>query len=216
MKEALNMELVNQLLNSGTEFLSLWVNMFAALGTVVASWAAIRGLIIQTSPDVIMFVKPDEISPGFARLIVRNIGEAPAYDVRFCLSKDLFEPDSLEYQMASVIFDRGYTILPPKQERDILLGSFQDLESRWGHDVVDVKVSYSKKYRKRKITTVCPVEIGSFESKITLTQETSFERDQKAAYRELKHLGRRLLGIESAVRSLNAKEKSLTREKGSK
>ena len=123
--------------------------MFAALGTVVASWVAIRGLVIQTSPDVIMYVRPDKTLNSFARLVISNIGEAPAYDVRFRLSKDLFKFDSIEYQKASLIFDRGYTILLPKQERSLLFGSFEDLEQRWGQGVVDVEVAYSKKNHKK-------------------------------------------------------------------
>ena len=44
------------------EILSIFINLFAALGTVVASWAAIRALRIQTSPDILMFVHPDDDS----------------------------------------------------------------------------------------------------------------------------------------------------------
>ena len=200
------MECINQLSTGGSEFLSLWINLFAALGTIVASWVAIRGLLIQTSPDVIMYVRPDEVSSSFARLVIKNIGEAPAYDVRFRLSKNLFEADSIEYQMASKIFDNGYTILPPKQGRNLLLGSFEDLQQRWGSNVVEVEVSYSKKYGKRRILTVCPVEIGSFESTITVTRESPLEKDQKAAYREIKQLGKRLGRIEAAIRDLERHE----------
>lgn len=39
----------------------------------------------------------------------------------------------------------GYAILPPKQERDILLGEFEDLEDLWGSSIVEVNVSFSKK-----------------------------------------------------------------------
>ena len=174
----------------------------AAIATVVASWAALRGLAIQTSPDIIMFVRPDDVSPSQARLVIRNIGEAPAYNVVFRLSPDLFAKDSFEYEHASVVFDRGYAILPPKQETNILLGRFEDLEGLWGHSIVDVNVSFSKKYRRRRFSTICPVEIGSFESMITISLETAFEKDQKAAYREIRQFGKRLRGIENAICSL--------------
>lgn len=185
---------------------SIWINSMAALATVVASWAALRALTIQTSPDIIMFVRSDDVSPSLARLVIRNIGEAPAYNVAFRLSPELFPKGSFEYTRASVVFDRGYAILPPKQERDILLGSFEDLEGLWGHSIVDVNVSFSKKYRRRRFSAICPVEIGSFESMITISLETAFEKDQKAAYREIRQLGKRLRGIENAICSLGNRD----------
>lgn len=71
-----------------------------------------------------------------------------------------------------------------------------------GHSIVDVNVSFSKKYRRRRFSTICPVEIGSFESIITISRETALEKDQKAAYREIRQFGKRLRGIESAICSL--------------
>lgn len=191
---------------SELDIASIWINSMAALATVVASWAALRALTIQTSPDIIMFVRPDDVSPSLARLAIRNIGEAPAYNVAFRLSPELFPKGSFEYTRASVVFDRGYAILPPKQERDILLGEFEDLEDLWGSSIVEVNVSFSKKYARRCFSTVCPVEIGSFESMITISCETAFEKEQRAAYREIRQLGKRLRGIEYALCSLTDRD----------
>lgn len=191
---------------SELDIASIWINSMAALATVVASWAALRALTIQTSPDIIMFVRPDDVSPSLARFVIRNIGEAPAYNVAFRLSPELFPKGSFEYTRASVVFDRGYAILPPKQERDILLGEFEDLEDLWGSSIVEVNVSFSKKYARRCFSTVCPVEIGSFESMITISCETAFEKEQRAAYREIRQLGKRLRGIEYALCSLTDRD----------
>lgn len=191
---------------SELDIASIWINSMAALATVVASWAALRALTIQTSPDIIMFVRPDGVSPSLARLVIRNIGEAPAYNVAFRLSPELFPKGSFEYTRASVVLDRGYAILPPKQERDILLGEFEDLEDLWGSSIVEVNVSFSKKYARRCFSTVCPVEIGSFESMITISCETAFEKEQRAAYREIRQLGKRLRGIEYALCSLTDRD----------
>ena len=191
---------------SELDLVSLWISSMVAIATVAASWTGLRTLVIQTSPDIIMFIRPDVVSPSLARLVIRNIGEAPAYNVSFRLSPDLFLKDSFEYKHASVVFDRGYAILPPKQERDILLGSFEDLEGLWGHSIVHVNVSFSNKYRRRRFSAICPVEIGSFESMITISLETAFEKDQKAAYREIRQLGKRLRGIENAICSLGNRD----------
>ncbi len=96
--------------------------------------------------------------------------------------------------------------MPPKQERNILLGRFEDLEGLWGHSIVDVKVLFSKRYRRRRFSTICPVEIVSFESTITISRETAFEKDQKAAYREIRQFGKRLRGIENAICSLGNRD----------
>lgn len=191
---------------SELDLVSLWISSMVAIATVAASWTGLRTLVIQTSPNIIMFIRPDVVSPSLARLVIRNIGEAPAYNVSFRLSPDLFLKDSFEYKHASVVFDRGYAILPPKQERDILLGSFEDLEGLWGHSIVDVNVSFSKKYRRRRFSTICPVEIGSFESMITISRQTALEKDQKAAYREIRQFGKRLRGIENAICSLGNRD----------
>lgn len=178
----------------------------AAIATVVASWAGLRTLVIQTSPNIIMFIQPDDVSPSLARLVIRNIGEAPAYNVSFRLSPDLFLKDSFEYKHASVVFDRGYAILPPKQERDIILGRFEDLKGLWGSSIVEVNVSFSKKYRCRRFSTICPVEIGSFESTISISCETTFEKDQRAVYREIRQIGKKLRCIENAICSLKDRD----------
>ena len=191
---------------SELDIASIWINSMAALATVVASWAALRALTIQTSPDIIMFVRPDDVSPSLARLVIRNIGEAPAYNVAFRLSPELFPKGSFEYTRASVVFDRGYAILPPKQERDILLGEFEDLEDLWGSSIVEVNVSFSKKYRCRRFSTICPVEIGSFESTISISCETTFEKDQRAVYREIRQIGKKLRCIENAICSLKDRD----------
>lgn len=83
----------------------------------------------------------------------------------------------------------------------MLLGQFKDLFRLWGTSVVEVTVSYSKKYGSRRFSTKCPVEVGSFESAVTITSESSLEKEQKAAYHEMRQLGKRLQGIEDAISS---------------
>ena len=46
------------------DIVSLQINSMAAIATVVASWAALRALAIQTSPDIIMFIRPDDVLPS--------------------------------------------------------------------------------------------------------------------------------------------------------
>lgn len=70
---------------SELDLVSLWISSMMAIATVAASWTSLRTLVSQTSPDIIMFIRPDVVSPSMARLVIRNIGEAPAYNVSFRL-----------------------------------------------------------------------------------------------------------------------------------
>ena len=65
----------------------------ATIATVTAAWAAVRTLSIQTSPDLMLFVEPDQNSSSALRLVMRNNGEAAAYNVSFRLNKTLFPSD---------------------------------------------------------------------------------------------------------------------------
>lgn len=180
--------------------LSIFINMFAALGTVTASWAAIRALRIQTSPDILMYVRPDENSTSALRLVIRNNGDAPAYDVMFRLDRPLFpEGDSFEYDAAEVIFTSGYAILPPKTERTILLGYFRDIEPQWGCTVYEVPVEYKKRWKARVKHTVCPIEIGSYRSGITISQEKQIEKDAKKALRSVPNIEKSLKALATSL-----------------
>lgn len=83
---------------------------------------------------------------------------------------------------------------------------FEGLEGLWGHSIVDVNVSFSKKYRRRHFSTICPVEIGSFESMFTISRETALGKDQKAAYRENRQFCNCLRGIERTICSLRKRD----------
>lgn len=184
------------------DYLSAFINMFAALGTVTASWAAIRALRIQTSPDIFMYVRPDENSVSALRLVIKNNGDAPAYDVKFRLDRSLFpEGDSFEYDAAKVVFTSGYTILPPMAERTILLGDFRDIESLWGCTVYEVPVEYKKRWKARVRHIVCPIEIGSYGSRITISQEKQIEKDAKKALRSVPNIEKSLEIIASSLAS---------------
>lgn len=60
---------------SELDIVSIWISSMVAIATVVASLAGLRALVIQTSPNIIMFIRPDDVSPSLARLVIRSIGE---------------------------------------------------------------------------------------------------------------------------------------------
>lgn len=129
-------------------------------------------------------------------MVIRNNGDAPAYDVKFRLDRSLFpEGDSFEYDAAEVVFSSGYAILPPMAERTILLGYFGDIEPLWGRTVYEVPVEYKTRWKARRRRTACPVEIGSFASEITIDRETQIEKDAKKALRSVPNIERSLKSI---------------------
>ena len=58
---------------SELDLVSLWISSMMAIATVAASWTSLRTLVSQTSPDIIMFIRPDGVSPSMARLVIRNL-----------------------------------------------------------------------------------------------------------------------------------------------
>lgn len=182
------------------DFLSVFINLFAALGTVIASWAAIRALRIQTSPDILMCVRPDENSSSSLRLVIRNNGDAPAYDVRFRLDGSLFsDAEPYSYHAAEAVFSSGYAVLPPKAERTLLLGSFRNIKPLWGDAVYEVTVRYRKRWKARPGKTVCPVEIGTYRSQINVEKERQIEKDAKKAFHSMVSIERSLKAIAASL-----------------
>ncbi len=183
------------------EDISTWINVMATIATVTAAWAAVRTLSIQTSPDLMLFVEPDQNSSSALRLVMRNNGEAAAYNVSFRLNKTLFPSDeSFIFEAADRVFSQGYAILPPHRERDILLGDMRDIIPLWGDEVYEVTVTYSVKWGGRSETVVCPVEIGSYKSQITISQEKQIDRDAKRAFRSISQMDKSLRSITEILR----------------
>lgn len=106
----------------------------------------------------------------------------------------------LFFESADHVFSQGYAILPPHRERDILLGDMRDIIPLWGDEVYEVTMTYSVKWGGRSETVVFPVEIGSYKSQITISQERQMDRDAKRAFRSISQMDKSLRSITEILR----------------
>lgn len=128
------------------------ITAISAAFSAVAAWAAIKTVNTQTSPDVIAFPEAYSESSDSIRLSIRNIGHAPAYDIKVNLSAGVIL-DGAERVRAQTFCDSGIAMLAPGQSYDFLLGSCVKLRERWAcqDDAPFVHLSYFGKVDKKKL-----------------------------------------------------------------
>lgn len=151
--------------------------LISAVATIVATCASLISYAVyrsQSDPDVIVYAEADSLSPSIINLVIRNIGRAPAYDVKFNTSSQLpaaaFGIDPSECWDCKVMNDgpliAGIPFLPPDSKRVIPWGQFGGLYKALGDNVVFVCASYKSRHFgiPRKITNKqsSAVEIHSF------------------------------------------------------
>lgn len=182
---------------SSTIDLDSIITAIATLFTAVAAWAAVKTVNTQTSPDVIAYPESYPESPNSIRLVFRNIGHAPAYDIRISLSKDVVL-DGDERTRAQKFCDAGIAMLAPGQSYDFLLGKCTELSERWEcqSDTPLVRLVYFGKVKKKKVGTqdhfgkgwqyrgIFPLDLTPFFGhatiKVTTPEETRFQNALRA------------------------------------
>lgn len=188
------------------------ITAIATVFTAVAAWAAVKTVSTQTSPDVIAYPEAYPESPNSIRLVFRNIGHAPAYDVRISLSKDVVL-DGEEKIRAQKFCDAGIAMLAPGQSYDFLLGRCTELSERWERqsDTPLVNLIYFGRVDKKKVGTqdcfgkgrqysgVYPLDLSPFfghaRIKVTTSEEKRFQNALQAVIKlpkEIESLGKTL------------------------
>lgn len=171
-----------------TNVMATWVSLFAAIGTVAASWAALRTLRLQTTPDVIAYIEPHRQSLANACLVIENIGFAPAFDIWTELDERALPKSEATGKIVKSFLKSNIALLAPGQRRDIYLGSFSDLSAKWKGDELKVTLMYSNAHGNRKWRISFPLEVHSFMAHISITTTTQEDRDRRAAYKAIAKL----------------------------
>lgn len=153
-----------------TVFISTVATFVAACAAAI-SYAVYR---TQADPDVVVYAETDSLRPTIINLVIKNIGRAPAYDVRFTSSTQLpaeaFGLNPGECPDCKIMTDgplvTGIPFLPPDSKRVITWGQFGGLYRALGDDVVSVCAIYKSRHfgipRKIRIEQTSAVEIRSF------------------------------------------------------
>ena len=62
-----------------------------------------------------------------------------------------------------------------------------------------MSVEYKKRWKARTKYTVCPIEIGSYRSRVTINQEKQIEKDAKKALRSVPGIEKSLKAIATSL-----------------
>lgn len=150
------------------QILSLIVAAVSCLAAVVASYIAYTAYRKQTTPNVIVYL--DLINgERFVRLVVENIGNAPAWDVDLRIESKvpLFEEiEDYEEPIDRKPFGKGILFLPPGGRRELPVGFVPAaLDRMRGCKAFACLSYYSKKENpRRKTENRFPLETDSYDA----------------------------------------------------
>lgn len=108
--------------------ISVIVAVVSALAAVASAFVSWSGLRRQSVPDLIAYVDPMSEYPDMAALYIRNIGSAPAYDVRTRIDGHLpAAVDKWTDGWLKTFLMTGVPMLAPGAMRGMVLGPFNQL-----------------------------------------------------------------------------------------
>jgi hypothetical protein len=128
----------------------------------------------QTTPNVLVTVDPEDFHDLY--LVVRNVGLAPAYNIKFAISPDLVIIK--DYRLSKVGFIKdGLSILAPGQEIKTFLYSPSIVELKNQIDtVLNIEILYES-IDKKQIRQNYQIDLSQFKGIITVTTTSSYEND---------------------------------------
>jgi len=128
----------------------------------------------QTTPNVLVTVDPEDFHDLY--LVVRNVGLAPAYNIKFAISPDLVIIK--DYRLSKVGFIKdGLSILAPGQEIKTFLYSPSIVELKNQIDtVLNIEILYES-IDKKQIRQNYQIDLSQFKGIITVTTTSSYENN---------------------------------------
>ena len=133
----------------------------AAAGAIISAFVARKVYLSQTSPDVIVFMDGSPNDEMIAQLFVRNVGEAPAYDIEVSISPTLPCHECAKESILEGFLAEGVAFLQPGGERRTFLNVFSTQLEEMGDTVFMASVAYSDRLGKR-FEGSFPIEGRSF------------------------------------------------------
>ena len=166
-----------------TEALAIFAAITGLLAIIAASVSAAIALVAtaigyfvfrsQVDPEVIVYIRPDELRPSIMLLIIENIGKGAALNVRFTTSKPMpMEAFGMSEEEARpfVPMDRGAIVsgipfLEPGGKRIGPWGQYGGLKRHIGEGIC-INVNYKHRHLgwpfKMSKTGTYPLELASF------------------------------------------------------
>ena len=147
----------------------------SAVGAAVSAYAAVIALRRQSTPDVIAYVGPSPEFPDFAALYIRNVGDAPAFDVKTNIKGEMPDAFATWGGGASGSFiETGVPMLAPDAVRGVMVAPFGALMDETPEAALDV--SWARRPGGRlRMSGLYPIEFRSFGGLLTGGGEYSYD-----------------------------------------
>lgn len=154
---------------------SIVAAIVSAVGAAVSAYAAVVALRRQSVPDVIAYVGSSPEFPDFAALYIRNVGDAPAFDVRASIKGEM--PKAFETWSggpSGSFIETGIPMLAPDAVRGVMVAPFDALMDEAADASLDV--SWARRPGGRlRMSGLYPIEFRSFGGLLTGGGEYSYD-----------------------------------------
>ena len=141
------------------------ISCVAAVASVTVAWMVYRS---QTSPEIIVYVEPISDGSQIAGLFLKNIGNAPAFNVCLSVQGRIPSADQIDAEELDAFLNRTIPMLPPGSRRGTYIGAFHVLLAPEHIDDALVTVNCVDSGRN-KYSWEYPVGVESFRGDILAT-----------------------------------------------
>jgi hypothetical protein len=190
-----------------TEAVSVGSAAISAAAAVGAVYAALAAYKAQFMPEVVVYVRHDELRPTLLQIVIENIGRGVAKDVRFHAARDI--PDrawglnQTDIKPAEVMKSgpliNGIPLLAPGQRRVLAWGQFAGIKRALGAEPITLRCEY-KHGRKKMLDEEFLLEIDSFERTDAVgNEEYRVIKELERMSKSLDHIAKTLKGVEGAT-----------------
>lgn len=151
------MLLMSQVFESAIDVIARYlVPSSAAIGAIASALIAYKVYRTENSPDVIVYIESCPENARVADLVIKNIGNAPAYDVKCKIEPALISFDE-EIKSFNTI-----ALLPPDGHRAESIDVFSDLIKQMRGKECKAFLEYSRNKKGKKVRVEFVIECESF------------------------------------------------------
>lgn len=195
------------------EYTALGVSIFMALIAIASTIITTYVFKASSDPDIIVYPEQDKDSKTQINLIIKNIGNGAAKNIRFQIISDRGLPRNAYGLESPLMPDKmsdgplisGIPFLSPGAERKISWGQYPGLYQWFGNSSIDVKSKFERNNKMpfiiSKIESTSSLDILSFAT-IVASDNSSI----KKLTSEISQMRKQLENTNKALRSISASE----------
>lgn len=184
----------------------------AAIAAASAAYVAFLAFRSSTDPEVIVYPDIDPTAGNIIFLVIKNIGNGPAYDISFQPSHPIpykaFGISKLERELKYQTFGplaEGIPFLAPQQEIKLIWGQYGGLLEATEGNTISVTATYNRKvthinFKNKKSSSCSKLFIKQFEG--THAGNSSYE---KKISDSLDKIAQHQNDIKNSLRLINGK-----------